>query len=151
MKTKLEVNDKKWQAIQKLLPQIAGASVLVGIQSDAGAGDDGTPIVAYAAWNEFGTRYIPARSFIGSTSDEKRNDWSQLVDRLFSGILAGKLSGENAFRLLGEQAQSDIQQKVITLSEPPNSPQTIARKGSSNPLVDTGAMRAAIRYEVRLS
>jgi len=151
MKTKLEVNDKKWQAIQKLLPQIAGASVLVGIQSDAGAGDDGTPIVAYAAWNEFGTRYIPARSFIGSTSDEKRNDWSQLVDRLFSGILAGKLSDQMAFRLLGEQAQSDIQQKVITLSEPPNSPQTIARKGSSNPLVDTGAMRAAIRYEVRLS
>ncbi len=31
----------------------------------------------------------------------------------------------------------------------PNSPATIARKGSENPLIDTGAMRKAITYVVR--
>lgn len=32
---------------------------------------------------------------------------------------------------------------------PPNSPETIRRKGSENPLIDTGSMRKAITYVVR--
>lgn len=32
---------------------------------------------------------------------------------------------------------------------PPNSPETIRRKGSANPLIDTGSMRKAITYVVR--
>lgn len=32
---------------------------------------------------------------------------------------------------------------------PPNTPETIRRKGSSRPLIDTGAMRAAVTYVIR--
>lgn len=32
---------------------------------------------------------------------------------------------------------------------PPNSPETVRRKGSANPLIDTGSMRKAITYVVR--
>jgi hypothetical protein len=150
MKSKLTVNDKHWREIVRRLPQVEGASVDVGIQSDAGASNDGTPIAAYAAWNEFGTRYAPSRSFIRSTADEKRGEWNNTADALIGRMLALKATPEQAFSLLGEKAQADIKQKIIALREPPNDPATIRRKGSSNPLIDTGAMLNAIRYAVRM-
>lgn len=150
MKSKLTVDDKKWREIKRRLPQIEGASVNVGIQSDAGASNDGTPIAAYAAWNEFGTVNIPSRSFIRSTADEKRTQWNNLADAVIGRILALRSTPEQALSLLGEQAQADIKQKITSLREPPNDAATIRRKGSSNPLIDTGAMRNAIRYAVRM-
>lgn len=150
MKSKLTVDDRKWREIKRRLPQVEGAAVDVGIQSDAGTGDTGTPIAAYAAWNEFGTSTIPSRSFIRSTADEKRNDWNRTADAVLGRILSLQSTPEQAFSLLGERAQADIKQKVISLREPPNDPATIRRKGSSNPLIDTGAMLAAIRYAVRM-
>lgn len=150
MKSTLTIDDKRWQEILELLPEIEGASVAVGIQSDAGTGEGGTPIAAYAAWNEFGTRSAPARSFIRSTVDEKTAEWNKLADALISQMLALKVTPEQAFALLGEKAQADIKQKIISLREPPNDPATINIKGSSNPLIDTGAMLNAVRYEVRM-
>jgi hypothetical protein len=150
MKSTLTIDDKRWQEILELLPEIEGSSVAVGIQSDAGTGKEGTPIAAYAAWNEFGTRSAPARSFIRSTVDEKTAEWNKLADALISQMLALKVTPEQAFALLGEKAQADIKQKIISLREPPNDPSTINIKGSSNPLIDEGAMLGAVRYEVRM-
>jgi hypothetical protein len=150
MKSKLTVNDKKWREIKRRLPQLEGASVDVGIQSDAGASNDGTPIAAYAAWNEFGTINTPARSFIRSTADERRTQWNRVADAVIGRILALRSTPEQAFSLLGEQAQGDIKRKIISLRDPANDPATIRRKGSTNPLIDTGAMLNAIRYVVRM-
>lgn len=49
---------------------------------------------------------------------------------------------------LGIVAQGDIQSEITSLRSPPNSAVTIARKGSSNPLIDTGAMRQAVTWVV---
>lgn len=49
---------------------------------------------------------------------------------------------------LGVLAQGDIQMEITALSSPPNTPSTIARKGSSNPLIDTGAMRGAVTWKL---
>lgn len=148
-KSSLTVDDRKWQRIKRQFPELSGASVDVGIQSDAGE-TDGTPIAAYAAYNEFGTSRIPSRSFMRSTFDEQRGKWASIADRALSSILELRNSPERALSLLGEVAQSDIQRKITILREPPNAASTIAMKGSSNPLIDTGAMRAAIRYAVNL-
>ena len=50
--------------------------------------------------------------------------------------------------LVGAYAADVIQQRIVDLKEPPNSPITIALKGSSNPLVDTGHMRQSVTWEV---
>jgi hypothetical protein len=49
---------------------------------------------------------------------------------------------------LGIMAQGDIQGEITSLSTPPNAPSTIRRKGSSNPLIDSGEMRGAVTYKV---
>ena len=49
---------------------------------------------------------------------------------------------------VGAWAADILQQRIVDLKEPPNSPATIALKGSDNPLVDTGHMRQAVTWEV---
>ncbi len=152
----LTINDRKWRELKRRLPEIAGAVVTVGIQSDAGAGQDGTPIAAYAAYNEFGTSGggwggpIPARPFLGSTFDDKREAWGRVADVAISQALSGDRSFTDGLSLLGSMAQQDIQDKIASGDFAPNAPLTVAIKGSSQPLIDTGAMRQAIRYEVKL-
>jgi len=153
-RSSLTINDRKWQELKRRLPRVAKTAVTVGVQSDAGAGQDGTPLAARAAYNEFGTRGggwggpIPARPFLGSTVDEERNKWGRAADVAISQALTGRRTFEDGLGILGTMAQQDVQQKITTLSDPPNSEVTVDLKGSSNPLIDTGAMRQAIRYKV---
>ena len=158
-RSSLTVNDRKWQELKRRLPGVDKMAVTVGVQSDAGASQDGTPIAAYAAYNEFGTRGrtprrggwggpIPARPFLGSTVDEERNKWGRAADVAISEALTGRRTFEDGLGILGTMAQQDVQQTIVTLSSPPNSATTVDLKGSSNPLIDTGAMRQAIRYKV---
>jgi hypothetical protein len=160
MSSSLKINDRKWQELKRQIPAIKGAQVTVGIQSDAGADQAGTPIAAYAAYNEFGTRGgasgggwggpVPARPFLGSTTDERREAWGKAADIAISGALTGTRSFEAGLSMLGELAQRDVQDKILAIATPPNSESTIELKGSSNPLIDTGAMRQSIRYVVKL-
>ena len=157
-RSSLRVNDKKWQELKRRLPGIAKTAVTVGVQSDAGADQDGTPLAARAAYNEFGTRGgasgggwggpVPARPFLGSTVDDGRDKWGRAADVAISEALTGRRTFEDGLGILGTMAQQDVQQTIVTLSSPPNSATTVDLKGSSNPLIDTGAMRQAIRYKV---
>ena len=52
---------------------------------------------------------------------------------------------------LGEVHVGDIQQRIRDLKEPKNSDVTIARKGSSNPLIDTGRLRQSVDYIVKVN
>jgi hypothetical protein len=154
--SRLTINDRKWRELKRQIPQIAGAVVTVGIQSDAGAGQDGTPIAAYAAFNEFGTSGggwggpIPARPFLGGSFDDNRDKWGRAGDVAINKALTGEMDFGAGLAILGTIAQQDIQAKIASGDFAPNAPLTVAIKGSSQPLIDTGAMRQAIRYEVQL-
>lgn len=92
---------------------------------------------------------IPARSFVRSTMDENRGEYEMAGDHLWNQILEGEVTMHEALTILGQKIQGDIQEKIILISEPPNSPETIRRKGSDNPLVDTGRLGGSIRYVVK--
>lgn len=49
--------------------------------------------------------------------------------------------------LCGQQMATAIKEYATELSSPPNSAMTVDRKGSSNPLVDTGAMIEGITWK----
>lgn len=147
----LKINDKKWKELKRQIPKIKNAEVTVGIQSDAGSGEDGTPIAAYAFFNEVGTkRGIPERPFMRDTVDKQRGKWGKVADAAISSILAGTRTPEAGFSLLGTVAEADIKEAIVSGDWAPNAQSTIYRKGSSKPLIDTGAMRQAIRYKVNL-
>jgi len=109
-------------------------------------------VVQYATANEFGTLenggFTPERSFIRSTIDEKRGEYESFVEKMKIKILTGKESVAKGLGLLGLTIQKDIQKKITDLSDPPNAPSTIKKKGSSNPLIDTGRMRQSVSFKV---
>lgn len=135
------------------LQQIARApnKVYVGLPADSISYPDGTDLIMVAATNEFGSLNgnIPERSFIRSTVAERKKEY---VDFWRGGtakkLLKAEDSPKKALELLGQLYESYIKEKIVDISEPPNTEQTIARKGSSSPLEDIGLLKQSIRYEV---
>jgi len=63
-------------------------------------------------------------------------------------VLDGKITGHAALDAIGGYAATHIQQFMVDLKHPPNAPITIARKGSSNPLIDTGQLMNSVTWQV---
>lgn len=101
-----------------------------------------------AAWNHFGTAHIPERPFISNAMRDNRAEYRAAMARAAKAIVNGKTTTQQTLTRLGIKAQGDIQTEIVNLRSPPNAPSTIARKGSSNPLIDTGEMRQATTYKV---
>ena len=111
---------------------------------------DGTQVAAVAGWLEFGTRsrtgsvHIPERPFIRSTIRRTEDEVRDLIAEHMDPVTG--LPDERLTELLGEYVKGEIQREITTTRTPPNAPSTIARKGSSNPLIDTGVMRQAVTH-----
>lgn len=123
-------------------------TVDVGI-IDAGthpSGDITTAGIGFA--HEFGTATLPERSFIRSTIQEKKKDIISLQKKLLKKIVRGDMKLEDGLGLIGEFMSDAIREKIVAIDSPPNLPVTIAKKGSSNPLIDTSQMKNSIIYEV---
>jgi len=59
------------------------------------------------------------------------------------------MTKKKALEIMGQMIESDIKRKIVTLKTPPNKPDTIRKKGSSNPLVNKGFLKGAIRFIVK--
>jgi hypothetical protein len=125
------------------------------------AGKVPSDVINIAVWNHFGTKGggwsgpIPERPFLTNAVRDNRNKYAAFMKKAAKDILDAALSGSSpaaakrrSLRQLGTMAQGDIQSEITSLRSPPNSPVTIARKGSSNPLIDTGRMRQSVTYKV---
>jgi hypothetical protein len=148
--------DKGWDKIQRELKKLDKAFTKVGIQSDAGKSDDGkTDLVLIAATNEFGTDKagknknvrIPERSFVRAAMDNNKKKINSFIAELIGKVEDGKITAIRAVGLLGEMGEGLIKRRMTTLRTPPNAQSTIDAKGSSNPLIDKGNLRNAVRHE----
>ena len=91
---------------------------------------------------------IPERSFIRSTVDENEEKYFRSAKTIMGRIIDGQLDKFQALSLLGQLVEGDIKSQIINLDSPANSAATIRKKGSDNPLVDSGLMGGSIRYAV---
>lgn len=120
------------------------------------AGEADADNIQKAIWNEFGTsRGIPERPFMRNTMRERRAEYRAAMKVAATTIieqaaLGGSVAKEKrkALKKLGIKAQGDIQAEITSLRTPPNAPSTIRQKGSSNPLINSGEMRAAVTFKV---
>ena len=148
---RVEERDLGWKRIQREIQAAKSASVRVGVLADAGTSDDGVDLVDIAVFNEFGTKRAPPRPFIRGAFDEKQRDLTRLKARLWNQVLAGRLDTRRALGLLGQTHEDQIKVFMTELRTPANEASTIAaktragRKGD-NPLIDTGRLRASIRW-----
>ena len=138
--------DLGWKRIQREIQAAKSASVRVGVLADAGASEDGVDLVDIAVFNEFGTSRAPARPFIRGAFDEKQRDLTRLKARLWNQVLAGRLDTRRALGLLGQTHEDQVKVYMTELRTPENAASTVAAKGSSTPLIDTGRLRASSRW-----
>lgn len=105
-------------------------------------------VAQVASWNEFGTKddkgnvRIPARSFIRGTYTKRHKD---IVDHIAKFLYRDP---DNLLEHVGLYVVSLIQEEIRKGIAPENSKYTIARKGSSKPLIDTGQLINSITYKV---
>ena len=158
-KVKVTVKRTGGKKLQRLLREAGkgGVSgVAVGFFSDAKY-QDGTPVAAVAAWNEFGTKNIPERPFfrqaIAGMEDGIANIIKARIDPRRMVV------DEQLADRVGLYAAAQVQESITSLREPPNAPSTIARKrkklggkkgvgGGENPLIDTGFMHDSVTWQV---
>lgn len=91
---------------------------------------------------------IPPRPFLRNGYDEKKGETVQAIEGLLGAVLEGDMSVSDLLDMLGLQLSTGIQTYARDLSSPANSGFTTSRKGSSNPLVDSGGMIGAITWKV---
>lgn len=140
--------DTGWRRINIDIKELRGRSVKVGLMGNDQV--DGVSVVDYATFNEFGTSRIPPRPFMATTADEGRETITKFTEHLVGRMIDGKVDPETVLRNLGEKYSSMVKMTIRNASSwaVPNAPSTIARKGSSSPLIDTGRMVGAVTYEV---
>ena len=147
----VKVQRRGGKKLQRLLREAGkgGVSgVKVGFFSTAKY-EDGTPVAAVAAWNEFGTETIPERPFFRRALAEAERGVSNILAK---GIEPEKMVvDERLAGRVGAYVAGQVMESISALKEPPNAPETIARKGSTNPLIDTGMMRASVGWSVEES
>lgn len=118
----------------------------------------GPTTLQVAMWNEFGVG-VPERSFLRSTFDLKVNEYRKNVVRgmareVYEAARTKRtLTAGTSITLkrLALKMEGDIKRRIGARQiPPPNAPSTIARKGSSTPLVDSGQLRRTITGAVRV-
>lgn len=90
--------------------------------------------------------HIPERSFLRTGFDENKADVMKKAQVMLSDVADGKMSEEGFYKAIGLELSSKIKDYARDLDSPPNHPFTTERKGSSNPLVDTGDMIGSITW-----
>jgi hypothetical protein len=108
----------------------------------------GMSMVDIATANEFGTKHIPARSFMRTSFDENRDQIYRIIDKEYDKILAGQRTVKFSLTALGVYMEGLIRKKIRAIHFPPNAPRTIAMKKRSKPLIDFGQMIAAVTHKV---
>lgn len=153
MSDNVKLDDSKWRRILKSVLGYHEPHAKVGVLASSGAGDEhgdtGATNVEIAIFQELGTRFIPARSFLWSTFYvHKVAELHAMVATLAKKVLIGELAMKRALQILGAWGANAVK-NTITQSDipPPLADSTIARKGSTKPLVDTGQLVGSISWE----
>jgi hypothetical protein len=141
--------DLGYKRIFNDIKQLDNRSVKIGIMG--GETNEGTSVVDYAVYNEFGTSRIPARPFMQTTADQSRDEVFKFSGFLVGKMIDGALKPDIVLKNLGEFYQKRLQMTIRNAKEwaTPNAPSTVKQKGSSSPLIDTGRMVQSVRYEVK--
>ena len=123
------------------------------IGSGASQQVEGVTVAQYGYYNEVGSvlRNIPQRSFIISPITLKLRESIFKHKDTYSKMLLIEKDMKKAYDLLGVEAKGIILKAFSNRNGgawKSNAPSTIKRKGSSQPLIDTGRLRKSINYKV---
>lgn len=137
----------KLKRIARNMSKLDGLQIKVGVLRNAGSYPDGTKVVDVAVWNELGEGNMPPRAFIGDTFRVQRTEIRKIKAELVRRVMLGTMSVSTVAQATGNWYKGIVQRSITNTAWAPNAPMTIARKGSSKPLVDTGRLLNSIDWE----
>jgi hypothetical protein len=161
--------DNGYDALRKRVFGFGRPQIATGILEAQGAeakmpapgaaeSDEALTLIDVADWMEFGftivhpngsEEEVPARSFIRAWFDQAEPEMREDLRKLMRGVIAGTHTKEQVLNLLGLKAVGGIQKRIADGIDPPNAPSTIARKGSSKPLIASGQLRSGVSFAIR--
>lgn len=109
---------------------------------------EGTPVAYVATIHEFGTEHIPARPFMRPAVTDHGQEWMQLLAQGAQRAAEGGISARDVLEMVTLKAAGDVGKAISAVTSPALSPITVARKGHSKPLVDTGQMLQSVTGKV---
>ncbi|OIN06158.1 hypothetical protein BFS86_19425 [Shewanella algae] len=123
------------------------SSVDIGLL-DGATYPDGTSIPMVAAIQEFGApaRNIPPRPFFRNMIAAKSPEWPEAVGEL---LISNDYDASKTLGQTGAAIKGQLQQSIADFNGVPLSEATIAKKGSSKQLIDTGVMINSVDFEVK--
>lgn len=130
------------------LRKLSSAEIKIGFLESSGGYEDGTTVAQVAAWNEFGTEHSPSRPFMRQTLKDQREEITKFARDRAKGVVTGSMSAQMALNGIGLYVKGRMQAEIRDGEFEPNAPSTVAHKGSSKPLIDTGRMRQSIVYVI---
>ena len=92
---------------------------------------------------------IPARPFMAFAAEIWAREYPRILKAYVPRVLNGTMSVDAFLAAMGERTRDAIKKAIETGTYAPLSPKTVARKGSSKPLVDTGRLLNSVTFEIR--
>ncbi len=138
---KVNKNDLLDAVLQKLKLQFGNIEVGFFVGSTYKNGKDVTEI---AKKNNEGIK-VPKREFMIPATNKASN---KTINITVNSIVGG-MDEKQALSKAGIMFKNAIQREITNLKEPPNAESTILKKGSSNPLINTGLMRSKVEWKFK--
>lgn len=144
----------RFQDIQRSLQELAKKDVLVGVPEASSNRKDSNEVtnaeLVYMHTHGSPLWNLPPRPIIEPAIEANKEEIGGLLREALTNALDGR-PFEVALKKAGMKGQNVVRAWFVDPRNgwAPNSPVTIARKGSERPLIDTGEMRKAITYIVR--
>lgn len=132
--------------LQRIKQALIGPTTYeVGLPKDAVDKD----IIQRAAWNEFGTKRIPARPFMRISTESNRRKYELNFIRDARRLSVGATTIRQVLDEAGREAAQDMKKTIDNFVPPRNAASTVRKKGFDHPLIETGEMKDAITYKLR--
>lgn len=144
-----------FKKITAALDELHRHEVMIGIPDSDGERKAGDPVsnaeLLFIHTNGSPVRGIPPRPVLIPAMKKHQVQIATLLRNATDEALKGDKSGVMAALEAAGIAGQNAARKYFTDSNdwPANAPETVKRKGSARPLIDTGEMRKAITYVVR--
>jgi hypothetical protein len=133
--------DKIRARLEKIPKEFDGLVAQIGIPKSA-VYENGESVAYIASIQEFGApaASIPPRPFFRPTTEEKKDEWVDVIKNLAPQVGEGRLTGFDVLDTVGKVAAIDIQTTIAGIYTPALSPITVLlRKWRKSGKVITGA------------
>lgn len=157
MSVKLTIKDRGYDRLKREMTRSQPVEAAVG-WPEQGSGPEvhdaqsGLSNASLATIHEFGTGdgHIPERGALRKAFAAKQAEVLDLLSRGAGLFFDGRARLEAMLQKGGQLMAAEVQRFIDSgLAQPPNAPATIARKGSSTPLIHTDVLVSAVEWVVR--